>query len=191
MELCAPWQAAVVTEFEALAESVANGTGWLLGSFATLDGAGVVDIDFARHGVNVWVVGPDKFGTWREGRVQLDRAPSSGPWMAGDSSTSTWDGWAEVAETRPAGTWPDGGPVLGLTFESGSGSFPSRAFSSVRGVAARGVVAVEFGFGERVRRRAVDSPTGGFILTVPARPVDRSPTLRVVYADGDIVDVNL
>ena len=43
-----------VGEFEALAVSVANGDGWLLESFGLLapGTAGVVDIDFARHGVN-------------------------------------------------------------------------------------------------------------------------------------------
>ena len=43
-----------VVEFEELAVSVANGDGWLLDSFGLLapGTAGVVDIDFARHGVN-------------------------------------------------------------------------------------------------------------------------------------------
>ena len=177
--------------FEAIAVSVANGDGWLLDSFETLapGTAGVVDIDFARHGANAWVVGPDEFGRWWECRVQLERA-LSGSWHAGERSSGSWDGWAEPAARRPPREWPGWGPVLGLTFESGFGGPPHHAFSALRGVAASDVVAIEFGFGTALRRRAVDSPTGGFIVTVPAHVVDQSPTMHAVLIDGSVLDLN-
>lgn len=47
--------------FEACAESVANGNGWLLTSFMSLSqgGTGVDDIDFSGHGAHAWVVSVD------------------------------------------------------------------------------------------------------------------------------------
>ena len=78
-----------------------------------------------------------------------------------------------------------------LTFESGAGSFPDRTFTSVCGIAAEGVVAIEFGFGYRTRHRAIETPTGGFIITVPDYRPEQSPTFRATYVDGSTRTVDL
>jgi hypothetical protein len=175
---------------EAAAESVANGQGWLLDEFASIarGSGGVVDIDFARHGANAWVVGVDESGAWWEGRVELDR-DASRRWVSGATSTTTWAGWHELTAVRPARAWPEWGPILGLGFETGIGSMSTRRFLSVHGVAALEVAAIEFGHAGRTRRRPIDTPTGGFIVTVPVAGIEALPVLRVIYSDGSTVDL--
>jgi hypothetical protein len=152
---------------------VVNGHGSLLASFGSLIGGSiaVVDVDFSRHGANAWLVGMDSAGLCWQSRVELNRGPD-GRWVSGASSDSTWQGWAEPG---------DRGPIQGLGMESGGGSPPNRRFTAVHGVAASDVVAVEVALGDWRRRRPVDSPTGGFIVTIPGWLADGTPTVRAIY----------
>lgn len=173
-----------------MALSVVNGDSWLLDRFAALkpDAPTVVDIDLTIHGATAWVVHQDRSGGWWQSTVELDQT-ADGMWRIGAQSDSSWDSCAELATSRPPRAWLERGPVLALTLEAGTGSVPQRTFTSVCGIAAEDVVAIEFGFGHRTRHRAIDTPTGGFIITVPEYRPDQSPTFRATYTDGSTIDL--
>jgi hypothetical protein len=171
--------------FERQAELVLNGGGRLLERLAALEPGecGVADVDLSRRGANAWVVGVDDSGCWWESRVELDR-DGGGRWVVGASSTSSWEGGAALAEPASGVLAQSWGLLCGLVFESGRGSASDRSFSSVRGIATAAVAAIELSVGNRLRRRVVDSPTGAFIVAVPAFDPGRSACVRGIRKDG-------
>jgi hypothetical protein len=171
------------TEPEAVAVAVANGQRWLLSSFGSLTPGTweTVDIDFYRHHAHAWVVGVDHDGVdWQSSVELLLVAP--GRWRSGAVTTTSWEGWPQIAVTRPDRAWPTGDWVLGCDVESVAGSVSSA--TTVHGVAAKNVATVSLQACGRQRRRCIDTPTGGFIVTLPVFGSDHEVSVRATFLDG-------
>lgn len=173
-----------------LAEAAANGELLLLSSFALVQPGegGVVDLDLDLRLAAAWVVGRDDQDEWWSSRVGLEQAPT-GAWVATDVTSSTWEGWAAVAANRPALEWPGHGAALAVERLGGEG-LVGDGYEAVCGVVSRAVAAVELGWKGRKRRRIVETPTGGFLVSVPVPVVGAPPTpatLRLVDGRGNTV----
>jgi hypothetical protein len=176
-------------DFDAAATSAVT-SGGLLRSFTdlTLGAPVALDVDYyATNKAIVWLVGIEDDGSCRTSRVHVEC--DDGEWAPGESSWGTWDGWADVACDRPEDFWPEWGPILALGIEEGFG-VPGAGYCAVRGIAAAGIVGIEFGPPGHTRQRGVDSPTGAFVIAIPRPLIHATPILKATVRGGSIIDLS-
>ena len=72
--------------------------------------------------------------------------------------------------------------MLGCDVESITGA--GSAATTVHGVAAKNVATVSLESKGRQRRRCIDTPTGGFIVTLPVFESGHEISVRATFLDG-------